>query len=472
MKSIDGHGQSLVHQLAPTDHLSPRIHTAKLIYFATKEDPEKIIGTLRDALAKSISAFPILGGSVGLMKGACQKGTLAVQAPFFTAEDVLDVKDLRGKYDYEAIRKRDFPPDAVDFKLVVPDYRANYTRVLLAQANLINGGLLLTVAIHHNVVDEAGFFTIVKLWAAYCRGDDGSSLIKPEWTDTTPIMSGGGTGLLENHPEYKLKPEEQSATHVKAYQEYITASTDTIASAVLFFSDEALQQVKKAAMRASTESSSKIAEEAPWVSTNDALCALLWSRVTTARQLGDDVPYSMFNMTVDGRTRIVPPMSSEYIGNVVFVTTRSILPIPSLDSSAATDLAATALNIRASILAIDDAAIKDKIAAVTNVDDIGRLAPGGHSSQGRHLACTSWAGQPYYTLDWGKHLGGKAKRLRFPKSLSDGIFIIFPRLPATDDAEFGGGGIEIQIGLHKEALERLRGDESFNQYAQWRCHST
>jgi hypothetical protein len=460
-------GGSFIHQLSPNDHLSPRIHTAKVVYFSTNSDSKQIIITFCNALAKSISAFPIISGSVGLMEGASQTGTLAVQSPFFTADEILTVNDLRGKYDYEAIRARDFPPDAVDFSLVVPDFSGNHSRVLLAQANLIRGGLLLTVGLHHNVVDEAGIYVIMKLWAAYCRGDDGAILIKPEWTDSTAIRTGEGTGLLEHHPEYRLKPAEQSATHIKAYQEYISGGTQDTASAILFFSDEALERLKKAAMKEGSEANANTAEATQWISTHDALCALIWSRITAARKLGPDVPFSMFNMIVDGRSRLNPPMSPEYIGNLVFVTTRAALPIPLLDSAAAS-LANTALNIRQSILAIDDKAIKDKIKAVTKVDDIGRLAPGGHSSQFRHLACTSWAGQPYYGLDWGTVLGGKAKRLRFPKNLSDGILVIFPRIP-KGDAELGPGGIEVQLGLQKEAMELLREDESFNQYAQWRC---
>jgi hypothetical protein len=45
--------------------------------------------------------------------------------------------------------------------------------------------------------------------------------------------------------------------------------------------------------------------------------------------------------------------------------------------------------------------------------------------------------------------------------------VIFPRIP-KGDAELGVGGIEVEIGLQKAAVERLRADEAFSQYAQWR----
>ena len=457
-------GGSFIHQLSPIDHLSPRIHTAKLVYFATNEQSDKIITTLRDALAKSIACLPLIGGSVGLMEGARQTGTLAVQAPFFTAHDILAVRDMSLEYEFEKIQAENFPPRAVDFGNVTPDFKKNHSRVLLAQANLIKGGVLLSIGVHHNVVDEVGIYGIMRLWAASCRGVDGAALVKPEWTDWTAIGTGEGAGLLESHPEYRLKPADQSATHLKTYQEYISGGTENTVSKILFFSDSALERAKTAASKSNTESSANGDAHAQWISTNDAICALIWSRVTVARKLGADVPYSMFNQTVNGRSRLKPPISAEYIGNVVFVTTKAAAPIPILHSLSLADVA---LHIRQSVLAIDDKLIKDKIKAVNNVDDIGRLAPGGYSSQFRHLACTSWAGQPYYGLDWGETLGGKIKRLRFTKDLSDGIFIIFPRIPKESE-EAGIGGIEVEIGLEKEVIDRLRRDEIFSQYVEWR----
>jgi hypothetical protein len=216
MGSLDE--KSFLHQLSPVDHLSPRVHVLKLLYFATNEEPETINTTLCNALAKSIAALPILGGSVGLMEGASQTGTLAVQEPFFTAEDILSRKDLRDHHDYASIRDKNFPQDAVDGKLVSPDLEGNPSRVMLAQANFIRGGLVLVFAVHHCVVDETGIFDVVKLWSTYCRGSNGAELVKLEWADRTPLMRGEGTGPLQDHLEYNFLPPEKSATHATKMQ--------------------------------------------------------------------------------------------------------------------------------------------------------------------------------------------------------------------------------------------------------------
>ncbi|RDW58625.1 hypothetical protein BP6252_13101 [Coleophoma cylindrospora] len=456
-------GGSFPHQLSPIDHLSPRIHVPKLLYMATDAAPEAIIANLRDALSKSIAAFPILAGSVGLLKGAPQEGTLAVQAPFITAEQILSVQDLRAQYAYDEIRAGDFRPDAVDGELVTPDLASNPSRVFLAQANLIRGGLILVCAVHHCVVDETGIFNIMKLWSTYCRGGDGASIVKPEWVDRSPLREGRGTGRLQDHLEYTLRPKEKSATLLQANNEYISKSSETTGSAVIFFPDESLVRLKQAASKDLDDKS----ETASWISTNDAICALIWSRVTQARHtVGTDATYTMFNMTVNGRSRMSPPMSAEYTGNVVFVS-KAAQPIDAL--LATSSLADTAQVIRTSVLEVDDAAIRDKIQAVTSIDDIGRLAPGGYSSYQRNVGCSSWSAQPYYALDWGTVLGGACRRLRWRNNISDGIFVIFPRIPAAEDGALGESGVEIYLGLRNEALACLRQDSFLNEYVRWRC---
>ncbi|CZT04294.1 related to trichothecene 3-O-acetyltransferase [Rhynchosporium agropyri] len=398
------------HQLSPVDHLSPRIHVPKLLYFASDATPAEIEATFRDGLARSIAALPLLGGSVGILDNASQKGTLAVQAPEFTATQILSIRDVREQYVFGDIKAKHFPPDAINIDEFMGMVAEEPQRVLHAQANLIRGGLVLVIAIHHCVVDETGIFDVVRLWAGCCNGSDESRIVKPEWTDRSLLMIGEGTGKLEDHPEYTLLPAEKSTTNDTKTAEYISKASDMGSSAILFFSYESLARLKIAAR----------ARDGDWISTNDAMCALMWSRVTKARQetgMGG-IPYSMFNMVVNRRSRMKPPVSEEYMGNVVFVSKA----FQTTDTLVATvNLSGIAATLQKSVQEIDDQAIKDKIKAVASVNDIGRLAPVGYNSHGRHLGCTSWASQSYYSLDWGKTLGGRCERVRWRNKISDGI---------------------------------------------------
>jgi trichothecene 3-O-acetyltransferase len=118
---------------------------------------------------------------------------------------------------------------------------------MLAQANLIRGGLILVFAAHHCVVDETGIFDVMKLWSTFCHGGNGTEIIKPEWTDRTPLMQGEGSGRLQDYLEYTLLPAEKSATFGTESTEYISKSSDTTSSAIFFFSDASLRKLKGAA---------------------------------------------------------------------------------------------------------------------------------------------------------------------------------------------------------------------------------
>lgn len=447
------------YPLSPLDHLSPRVHVPKLLYFSTNSDPQIIIQTLRDALIKTISAFPIIAGSLlPSRESNCQRGTLAVQAPRFSVDDILSVEDLSSKYDFETIRANEFPTDAVGAD-VLPNFSRNNDQVLHAKANIIRGGLVLVCAVHHCVMDEAGMFNVMKLWSTFCRGDNGDTLVNEEWIDNSALSGEAGTGRLEDHPEYKLIPESSSLTP------YLSHSSDAVDTGLFFFSDDSLKRLKELANKDSVDSS--------WVSTNDALVALIWSRITSSRMATSDhttSTLSVFAMTVNGRSRLVPPMSSKFTGNVVLISKafRSFSDLSS-DSSNPIDLGSIARTVRQSVREVDDAKVKDVIKAIQNVSNLDRLQPSEYQSHQRNVGCSSWSGQPYYELDWGDKLGGNCRRFRWRSLKTDGIFIIFPRVPGNDEERLGKGGLEICMGLRRECLSALKKDKFFAQFAEWRC---
>ncbi|KAH6683843.1 transferase family-domain-containing protein [Halenospora varia] len=457
------------HQLSPIDHLSPRIHVPKLLYFQTTSSQQEIYSTLLEGLSRTLTAFPILSGSVRLLHGASQTGTLAIQEPFFISGDILSSKDLTTKYDFASLEALEFPPDGVDHDLISPDVESDPSRVFLAQVNFVRGGFILVIALHHCVFDETGIFAMLKLWSSFCCDTEAPSIVTPEWINRTALMTGEGKGRLEDHPEYKLLPPQKPATNRVDGREYISSSTDSgTDSVILFISDSALKELKEATSMPDTSSDE-------WISTQDALSALLWSRITYARSVAlpkqeisldqkDPQPnISMFNTILNARSLLTPSISESYTGNVLFVTkaflSTSVLSDPS-------NFPRIAKTIRNSIKELSSPLLKDKMAAVRSVDDIGRLAPGGYNSSDRHVGCSSWSRQEYYKLDWGDILGNEIRRVRWRKSITDGIFVIFPHLPSTNVKQ---GGLEVFLGLRKECMRVLREDNVLGQYTAVKC---
>ncbi|TGO46480.1 hypothetical protein BCON_0322g00080 [Botryotinia convoluta] len=450
----------LPYTLSPLDYLSPHVHVPKLLYFSSNSNPQAIIQTLKDGLSKTISAFPIVAASVGPYREPnFQKGSLAVQAPYFSVDEILSVKDLSSKYDFQSIQANGFPTDAVDGD-VLPDVVRKNAQVFLAQANIIRGGVVLVCAVHHCVMDEAGMFNLLKLWSTFCCGGNGHELVTDEWIDNSALLQGQGTGRLEDYPEYKLLPEDLSSTP------YVSVASDVVGTAVFFFSDDSLRRLKELA--------NEDLNDLSWVSTNDALVALIWSRITSARlaTLNSVEPStsSVFVMTVNGRNRLQPAMSPTFTGNVVLIA-KSTSTFSDLISKSTntTDIGAIARIVRQSVHDVDEARVKDVIKAIQKVSDLNRLEPSGYESYQRNVGCSSWSGQPYYGLDWGTNLGGKCKRFRWRSLKTDGAFVIFPRIPGGEGEKTGEGGLEICMGLRRECLLALREDKVFGQFAEWRC---
>ena len=462
-----------VYPLSPIDMLMPRMHVPKLLYFATTAEPADITSNLRAALALTLKTIPIIAGSVAVSRQqGDQKGSLSVQSPYFEAEDIVSSKDLRHQYDYKQLQAAHFSSDAIAFDAIAPkqfEEAADSTPVMLAQANFLRGGLLLFFAVHHCVLDEVGLFNVMKIWSSCCRGDVGLEFVTPQWFDQTSLWQGAGSGRLEDHPEYTLAPEGGDVRAAEDPSAFYPSS-ENVSSATFFFSDESLGRLKIAAGMPDGN------DGRAWISTNDALIALCWCCITSARLAESTNPtdaiFSLFAMAVNGRSQLQPPMSPDYCGNVVLIA-KTLAKADDLLFPHPGRLAKVASLIRRAVNVVDDGYVRDVIQMVRNVDDVGRLAPRKRPATEYTLICSTWARQPYYSLDWGKTVGGNCERVRCRRIKTDGAILIFPRLPSTDcgagESDRMEGGIEVQLSMQSGHLERLTTDPIFTEFAQWRC---
>ena len=456
--------------------LMPRMHVPKLLYFASAAEPAEMVSNLLGALELMLKSVPIIAGSVAPSKQeGVQKGSLSVQSPFFAAHEILSINDLRDEYDYEQLQAAHFPTNALAYEAVAPiqfGKAADSAPVMVAQANFLRGGLLLFLGFHHCVMDEVGIFNVMRIWSSYCRGEVALDFVTPHWFDRSPLLHGVGNGKVEDHPEYTLAPEGATARAAEDPGVYFSGSSD-VHSEIYFFSDKALGRLKLAATVPSTKDG---VERATWISTNDALIALFWCCVTSARvveskRATSDI-FPLFAMTVDGRQRFLPPISSDYCGNVVLIA-KTLAHADDLLAQAPGRLAKAASLVRKAVNVVDDAYARDVIRMVRKIEDVDRLAPRRRPAMEHSLGCTSWARQPYYDLDWGNTIGGACQRVRGRSLKTDGFLLIFPRIASAESlngqSDARQGGIEVQLGLRSEHHRRLLEDPVFTDFAQWRC---
>ena len=462
--------------LSPIDMLMPRMHVPKLLYFPSTAEPANVISNLRTALDLTLKSIPIVAGSVAQSKQeGVQRGSLSVQSPYFKAEDILSANDLRNEYDYEQLRAAHFPSDCVAFDAIAPEIfgkPADSAPVMVAQVNFLRGGLLLFFAVHHCVLDEVGLFNLMKVWSSYCRGEVGLDFVTPQWFDRSPLLQGVGTGRLEDHPEYALAPEGTMARAVEDPNSFYPGS-DNVHSITYFFSDEALGRLKLAAMMPDPDAED---ECTTWITTNDALIALFWCCITSARlaetKRTTSEIFPLFAMAVNGRNQLRPPMSPDYCGNVVLIA-KTLAKADDLLARQPGRLPKAASLIRKAVNVVGDTYVRDVIQMVANIDDVRRLAPRRRPAIEYSLGCSTWAKQPYYSLDWGSTVGGICDRVRGRRFQTDGLLLIFPRIPRVEglggNSTIREGGMEVQLALRSDHHQRLMDDRVFTDFAQWRC---
>ena len=472
--------------LTPIDNVMPRHLLPKLLFFpeSSGQDVLTAANALRDGLSKTLKAITVLSGTV---QAIGQKGELCVTAPWNTVDDIFLVNDLRNKegLSYQDLRDKNFPMEDLDKRILMPVARIRGVGnpVLIVQANIIRGGIITSLLLHHNFTDENGTAAIAEVWAAYCRGEDGSRLVTREMIDRGRLMQRGWeSASLADVPEYSLMPDQQapSGSLVSCiytfFRDWLTLrlrgwtmgtkklegekfpEPTKIDSAIFFFPKDRLVELKSLAKNHSEDDSA-------WVSTSDALCALLGCCIHCAR--GEEIR-SMANrrcriaLVVQGRRMLDPPLPSEYIGNVtnfasITVPSESVLSTPA-------SVAEIAHLIRHQIKRIDEPYIRKAIAALSSVKDLSRVIPTPPSPSEDTIGVSSWARQRYYDMDWGKTVGTRIERVRFGAGKQN-LIIIMPELNCPNEC-----GVEVEIGLERGQMERLKQNELFMRFSQWRCN--
>lgn len=481
--------------LTPIDNCMPRAHVTKVMFLpeSTRSDVSKVVDTLREGLSKTLEAIPLLSGTVRVVD---EKGAQAVTAPWSTIDDIFQVKDLRheGGLEYQNFKAGNFSLENLDGKVVLPvaGLMKGEKTVMLVQVNIIHGGMIIALCMHHSFTDGNGTYAAAKVWAAYCRKEDGSRLVTQEMIDRERLMRGWESASLDEAPGFAIRPSEMApSTSVLTYiytviSGWLTArlgrrtTTTTRAETtkvnappqtdggMFFFAKSKLAELKNMA------SAGEAGEEdgAAWVSTNDALCALLGCCIASARDehIRASADRSLTIWMVVGARRVLdPPLPSDSLGNCLSFI-RVSAPSPSVESTPAS-VAKIAHRLRGQIQQRDERRFRKVIAALSSVEDLTRVVTTPLSPPEDRVRFSSWANQGFYDLNWGDAVGAKIERVRlWIQGTGHHICVTMPELSAPN---FTGEdcGLEVSInGFEKGLIRRLKQNEFFMRFAQWRCN--
>ena len=447
--------------LSPMDQAALRVYVQLVLCFplpgSRPTEHKEIYSKLSIGLARTLSEIPIIGGTIVAEDGDSGRVRIDIAEGY---GGKLIRQDFTGKssglgYSYEELQKEYFPtslldPDKLAPLKKVPDY-LEPAPVMAAQANFFDDGLILTVCCHHSALDASSIATILKRWAEN-TGADATMKISEELLatsiDRAPMMPGQSGATMADFPEYKVsndKPPEELLWGSGPGKEYCIFS----------FSKSHLEELKNLSSQPNISSGR--------ISTNDALSAFLWHHITLARHRRRQNPENSegpanLAIAINGRERLSPPLSVNYIGNAVWTCQIT------LDEDVVTspDLYQIAKFIRAATTRLDSDYLKKVIEAISSLPKGTKLTITGFENPAQMLSLSSWAEMGLYDLNW-KDIGqAEAIRLmRFPKGGGIGTGTIYPRL--VDQS------LEVILGLEPQTMKELKANRDFVKFAEWKC---
>ena len=375
--------------------------------------------------------------------------------------------------------------------------------------------------IHHCFADGVGTAEIIKLLAACCRGERVNKSRIERSLAGVPVLEGLNETSLEDRSESNhmhdektdLSDENQRSEYGHQRQRDLTwlgwilarargLATFLIGSITVFsafvvtryqslshstrlihFSDTDLARLKASVQNAGNDLSSLSSSSSrggadgndpPWITTLDALSALLFvctaqARLAVASKTRRHPTPTTSNISAqlsvaaNVRRHTEPPVPKDYIRNrcLLVTITHSFSTFSPIDfpSTNLPTIATCALALRAQLQSLNTDTLRAAATEVRQVPDTSKVSfqTGPRSKWGFTL--TSWREQEICGLEWGRGVGGQVEKMRVAGFYWDGLGIVFPK---SD-----GGGLDVCLALRKDAMRALVADEVLRGFGTW-----
>lgn len=453
-----------IPHLSTLEQISPQAYVRFILCFRLPSGftHDELTQILRQGLEATAVEVPVLSCLVVSVTDSHGRETKDLRQGDGT---MFDINDLTGNgMDFGTIRSQGFPSQLFDGELLCPTgvfaVPGSPVPVFLAQANLITGGLLLGLSAWHGALDGTAITTIMGLWAQICstiklpqkKSLAFHTLIADAFDKarlSKSSLNQGGT--IDSHPEFLLLPETPTSLP--------PGLTQTLKTQIFYLSPASISALKELA---SPKHSANTQSGHTWISTNTAISALIWKSImaaTYAHQLPVTDAVCRFTSPLDARKRMDPPLSPILVASAWCFQDSSLLIKTLLEAS----LADVGLIVRENIDRIDAKYIDSLIRMIDKTQNPSLLLPVAFTDVLKTCSMmTSWAGFRMYDFNWGSALGGTCERVRTVASgMFNGMHVVLPEL--TKDM---GGGLEIVVGLEDDAMERLKGDETWMRFAK------
>lgn len=350
------------------------------------------------------------------------------------------------------------PKAVTEVSLFDGENAAEKQPICVIQLNFIQGGLILGVAVHHSCSDGPGADGFLTTWAESTtaaaagkpfRPIDPTNLDRSRLSASTKPDAERWKQLDGKFPIWKdLKgPMPPPPADFKM---------PALAGRMWHFPASKLAQLKTDASSAANGDA-----DGTWISTYDALVALVWQRVTLAKLplVNPDLnSETMLAHAMNTRQRMDPPLPDRFLGNAIAMPRTDSIPIRSvLEHDSLPRLAAM---VRKATNTITPQYLDELNQWVAGLEDRRWIQLNTKCFLGMDMLANTWQLMSAYTKhDFGF---GLPRALRWPNPAFEGYLFIFP-----SRAHLVGGdeGLEACICLEEKTADRLMADEVMLKYA-------
>ena len=398
------------------------------------------------ALHKLGDALPFLAGKV-IYEGRNDKHTGIAKIVPHHKEIQLVVNDLTkdpGFPDMNTLSETNYPMRNLPTDKLVPLIAVTWSTddfdkdapVLMLQANLVRGGLILTFSVNHATTDMTGLGMIISLFAKAYRGElyteQELSLGNQARTDAVPLLGPDFQPGTELNDSFVRPSPAQGTENSAANAEWVYFN----------FAQDSAIRLKRAASEQ---------EVVPYITTDDAICTLCWQAVTRARKARLRGESTTFARPLSVRKYLGLKGYLGYMVDVVYEHEIDVADRP---------LGEIAGRLRRIVQ--QDFKIKHHIQAFSTVldklDDKTKLVNGAQLRPNSDVVVSSYANVDCCQLSFGS-LGTPevARRPKMPPWPS--LIYIMPKSK--------NGDLAVAVCLDQGDLLSVRQDHTFAEYAEY-----
>ncbi|KAL3342129.1 hypothetical protein AABB24_026249 [Solanum stoloniferum] len=399
-----------------------------MVYKLGAENFEEIVEKLKDGLALVLEDFYQLAGKLGkdeegVFKVECDDEMNGVEVIVAEAEGI-EVANLTDHQ--KGINKFQ---DLIPYNKIL-NLEGLHRPLLAVQLTKLKDGLAMGLAFNHAVLDGTSTWHFMISWAQLCSG--ATSISVPPFLERTKAR--------DTRIKLNLSKPSDAPEHAKSETngDVSVDANPPMRDRVFKFSESAIDQIKSKVNANPPEGSNTGS-----FSTFQSLSAHVWLAVTRARKLKPE-EYTVYTVFADCRKRVDPPMPESYFGNLI----QAIFTVTAAGLLLSNPIEFAAGMIQQAIVNHDAKAIEERNKEWESSPKIFEYKDAG-------VNCVAVGSSPrfkVYDVDFG---WGKPEIVRSGlNNRFDGMVYLYPE-------KNGGRGIDVEISLEANAMERLEKDKEF-----------